>query len=115
MSRGIFIPLALFTLSLTACGCVTAPANRSFNVSALDARRSLREMRDWPRPLERPVVVLDGLGPPVASWLLAGELKHQTGDDRFVGVTFAFTGSFDDCRRRVVDAVERRFPCDDPF
>jgi pimeloyl-ACP methyl ester carboxylesterase len=111
IAAAVTAALAAFCL----LGCATAPRNPSFDVSALNARRALREMRDSPRLLERPVVVLDGLGPPVASWLLAARLKHLTGDDRFVGVNFAFTGSFDDCRRRLIEAVERRFPGGDPL
>src|SRR4051794_5585064 len=105
--------LLLATL-FSIVGCATSPPNHSFNLSALDARRALREMRESPRGLERPVVVLDGLGPPSASWLLAGELKRETGDDRVVGATFVFDGSFEDCRRRLVDALEKRFPSSDP-
>jgi hypothetical protein len=100
---------------MVAGGCVTQPVNRSFNVSAPDARRALREMRDWPQPLERPVIVLDGLGPPMASWMLAGELKRVLGDDRVLGVTFAFSDTFDNCRGHLVRAVEKHFPSDDPL
>lgn len=95
-------------------GCATAPTNPSFDLSATDARKALREMRESPRSLERPLVVLDGIGPPLASWLLADRLKRAVGDDRVVGVTFVFAGSFDECRRRVIEAVERRFPSSDP-
>ena len=94
-------------------GCATTPANPSFDVSAHEARRALGEMRSTPRALDRPVVVLDGLGLPGASWLLAPEVRRVTGDRRVIGVTFAFADSFEECRRRLVDAVEERFPCDD--
>jgi pimeloyl-ACP methyl ester carboxylesterase len=107
----------LVIISVTSLiGCGTAPRNPSFDLPAADARRALREMRQSPRGLERPVVVLDGLGPPVASWLLADQVRRATGGDRrdFVGVTFVFSMSLDNCRRRVVDAVERHFPSDDP-
>ena len=101
-------------LSLTGCG--TGSHNPSFNLAATDARKALREMRESPRPLQRPVVVLDGLGPPVASWLLVDQVRRATGGHRrdVVGVTFAFSGSFADCRRRLIDVVERHFPGDDP-
>lgn len=98
----------------SAPGCSTSPRNPSFDVSAAQARRALREMRQSPRDLERPVLVLDGIGPPLASWILTDRLKRLVGDRRVVGVTFAFAGSFEDCRGRVVAAVERHFPSDDP-
>jgi pimeloyl-ACP methyl ester carboxylesterase len=115
MSSRKYIAIALVALWMAAGGCATRPANRSFDVSATDARRALREMRNWPRPLERPVVVLDGLGPPMASWLLAGELKRVLGDDSVLGVTFAFSDTFDNCRSHLVRAVEKHFPSDDPL
>jgi pimeloyl-ACP methyl ester carboxylesterase len=71
-------------------------------------------MRQSPKRLQRPVVVLDGFGPPLASWILAPNLKRTLGDDRVIGVTFVFAESFDECRRRVTDAVQRHFPSDDP-
>ena len=106
------LPLTLFALMLA--GCATSPRNPSFDVSATDARRFLREMRESPRRLQRPVVVLDGFGPPLASWMLTPNLKRVLGDDRVIGVTFAFAESFDQCRRRVTDAVQRSFPSGDP-
>jgi hypothetical protein len=110
ITRGF--PTALLALLLAGCG--TSPRNPSFDVSATDARRVLREMRESPRRLERPVVVLDGFGPPLASWILTPNLKRTLGDDRVIGVTFAFAESFEECRRRVTDALQRHFPSDDP-
>ena len=112
------LPTALLLLScgLSLTGCETASRNPSFDLAATDARKALREMRESPRALERPVIVLDGLGPPVASWLLADQVRRATGGDRrdVVGVTFAFSGSLAGCRRHLLDAVERHFPSDDP-
>jgi pimeloyl-ACP methyl ester carboxylesterase len=105
---------ALILAAVFVCGCATAPGNPTFDVSAHDARKALGEMRDSRRKLERPVIVLDGLGPPAASWILSHEVRRLTGDRRVIGVTFVFTGSFEDCRRRLIDAVERHFPSDDP-
>ena len=111
------LSIAVTVCGLTLAGCGTAPSNSSFDLAATEARKALREMRETPRQLERPVIVLDGLGPPVASWLLADQVRRATGGDRrdVVGVTFVFNLSLDDCRRRVVDAVERHFPSDDPL
>lgn len=95
-------------------GCGTAPDNPSFALSALDARKALREMRESPRPLGRPVVVVHGLGPPVGSWVLVHQLKALTRDDRVVSADYDCLASFEASRRRVVDEVERRFPGDDP-
>lgn len=97
-----------------AAGCSTGPTNHSFDLSATDARTALRQMRETPRPLERPVVVIHGLGPPVMSWILERELERLTGDGRIVSVSYDFTAPFERSRPAVVAAVERKFPCDDP-
>lgn len=112
--RPLLVRALSASLALVLAGCSTSPRNPSFDLSAADARRVLREMGDSPRKLQRPLVVLDGIGPPLASWMLTNRLKRAVGDDRVIGVTFVFAGNFDDCRRRVIDAVERRFPGDDP-
>jgi hypothetical protein len=95
-------------------GCVgRGGRNPSFDVSAPEARRAMREMASCPRALERPVVVLDGLGPPLASPHYASALRRTTGDCRVLGVQFMFCLSLEDCRRHVIDAVEREFPSGD--
>jgi pimeloyl-ACP methyl ester carboxylesterase len=112
MRRLACIALVVTTI---AGGCAARRgANPSFNVTADEAQRALREMERSPRPLSRPVVVLDGMGPPLAASHLAGVLRRVTGDDRIVSVQFAFCGSLDACRRRAVAAVEKQFPSDDP-
>jgi pimeloyl-ACP methyl ester carboxylesterase len=95
-------------------GCATAPQNPSFNVAATDARKALREMRQSPRALERPVVIVHGLGPPVGSWAIERELRRLTGDDRVLTVTYDYLGSFEHARRQLVEQVEKQFPSDDP-
>jgi hypothetical protein len=109
-------PNVLIVLAaLLAGGCAgRGKTNPSFDVSMPDARRAMREMAHSPRPLERPVVVLDGMGPPLASAHLASALRRTTGDLHVIGVQFAFCFSLEDCRRRVIEAVERQFPSDDP-
>jgi pimeloyl-ACP methyl ester carboxylesterase len=101
-------------LLIAALGCATAPQNPSFNLAATDARKELREMRQSPRALRRPVVIVHGLGPPVGSWAVEHELRRVTGDDRILTVSYDYLGSFEHARRQVVEQVEERFPGDDP-
>jgi len=105
---------------LVAClvtgGCaVRMVDNPSFSLTVQDSRRALRQMRDAPRPLDRPVLVFGGfldvgIGPTMTSY----QLRRATGDERVTGVAFAFSGSFEECRRRVLAVLDEQFPSDDP-
>ena len=107
--------LLLLMPLLPALGCAAPPTNPSFPVSVVDAQRALGEMRTAPKPLVRPLVVLGGMNDPgFTSGMLRGRFRKLTGDDRVIGVAFVFCGDFDDCRRRVIEAVDRAFPSDDP-
>ena len=107
------VSTALLLTLVVGCAGRGGP-NASFEISAPEARKAMRDMAARPRALERPVVVLDGLGPPLASAHYVSALRRTTGDRRVIGVQFAFCVSLEDCRRRVIEAVERRFPSDDP-
>jgi hypothetical protein len=112
----LFPVLAPLAALLVAMGCATHAPNPSFNVSNDDARAALREMKHDAKPLPRPLVILGGLDDPgVATMVLGDDFREITGDDsRVIGVSFFFCGSFDGCRKRVIDAVDKAFPSDDP-
>jgi hypothetical protein len=118
MKRSRFHPALalLFVAVLVATGCAAHAPNPSFNVSNNAAREALREMRDDAKRLPRPLVVLGGLDDPgVATTVLTDDFREISGDDpRVIGVSFFFCGSFDGCRKRVIDAVDKAFPSDDP-
>ena len=97
-------------------GCGTAPRNPSFPLTMGDARASLRQMREDPQPLRRPLVVLDGfLSPGVGSAFVGSEVRKLTDDDdQVVPVSFFGCSTFDECRAAVIAAVDERFPSDDP-
>ncbi len=89
-------------------GCSTGPANPSFAMPATDARQLIREMKERPRRLERPVVVLGGMNDPgVSESYLVGQLRRLTRGRKVVGVSFACFESLDSGRRRVIAAVDR--------
>jgi hypothetical protein len=109
----LLVPLAA---ALLALGCAKQPPNPSFNVSNDDAKAALREMSRDAKPLPRPLVVLGGLQDPgIAVSVLCDDFRRLSGDDpRVIGVSFFFGGNFDNCRKRVIDAVDEAFPSDDP-
>ena len=90
-------------------------SNPSFPLTVKQAKAELAQMRRHPVTLKRPVVVLGGwgdvLGLPPAS--LAKQLRQATGDDRILSIGFGGCTSFDACRARVMERVDKAFGSDD--
>jgi pimeloyl-ACP methyl ester carboxylesterase len=107
--------LAGAMMVLTA-GCAASPsANPSFPVTVAEAQADLHRMRDQPRKANRPIVILNGFGDPGAGGVfVGGELRRDLSSPDVLCVSFLFCGSFDDCRRKVIRAVDRKWPSDDP-
>jgi hypothetical protein len=72
-------------------------------------------MHKDPRPLRRPLVILSGFADPgVGGWAIGTEMrKFLPPDAKVLTVSFAFCNSFDACRQKVVDAVDKAWPSDD--
>ncbi len=110
------LPTAFVVLSVVSAGCaLERPVNPSFSISRGEAKKALRAMSRRPVELERPVIVLGGyLDPGLGPWWAARGLRKVTGDSRFITVEFFFCSSFDECRAKLIDVVERELPSDDP-
>jgi len=111
MIRRLPLPLLL----LTALGCASQPTNPSFPLTTDQAERALDYMSSHPQPLQRPLIVVGGfldfnISPPLYKW----HFNRISGDDRIVTVSLGLCGSFEDCRRALIDAVDQAFPSDDP-
>lgn len=112
-STNFLIAAAMATI-LTGCG-IGQPTNPSFPLSVSEANAAMLAMEKSPKPLVRPVVVLGGyLDPGVSPARLAGKVRALTGDDRVVSVAFFSDSDFGDTRRRVLKAVQEKFPSDNP-
>jgi hypothetical protein len=97
--------------AFAVCGCTKPPVNPSFPVSPTQAKHALDAMSDEPKPLDRPVVILGGYHDPgIGPTAFRAKLGGVVRDDRIVSVTYPFSSSFDQCRREVVAAVEKKFP-----
>jgi pimeloyl-ACP methyl ester carboxylesterase len=97
-------------------GCAATDENASFDVTIPRAQSMLKDMRKHPKPLQRPLVVLSGFcDPGIAAGHLRSQFRRLTGDRRVIGVSFLFCGDFDACREKVIEAVDRAFPSDDPI
>ena len=109
--------ISLVCLPLLLAACATHPENPSFAVTVEAADAAIKEMRAAPKQLERPLLIIGGFWDPNFSPpLFRNHFKKLAGgDDRMiVTVSIGFCGSFAECRKRVIDAVEAKFPSDDP-
>jgi pimeloyl-ACP methyl ester carboxylesterase len=96
-------------------GCAARPGNPSFPVSVDQARAALTTMQHHPKTLDRPLVILGGFNDPgLGGAAVGGEMRRLFRDRRIIQVSFFFCGSFDACRKSVIQAVEQAFPNDNP-
>jgi pimeloyl-ACP methyl ester carboxylesterase len=102
-------------MMLLTAGCATTTENPSFPVTVADAQTDLQRMRAEPKLPTRPIVILNGFGDPGAGGAyVGGELRRELRDPQIICVSFLFCRSFDDCRRKVIDAVDSKWRSDDP-
>jgi hypothetical protein len=109
--------LAEFIVLTTLIGCVNSPepVNPKFAVTFSEAEDALKEMKHSPVKLSRPLVIIGGFldqnfSPPYFTY----QFRELSGDERIIPVSIGMCGSFDECRRRVIEAVEEAYPSDDP-
>src|ERR1044072_8005800 len=101
-------------LGLALAGCAAGPENPSFPLALKQARSAIASMRDAPMALQRPLVILGGINDPGLGGLAVGtEMRRMFDDRRIVAVSFTFCGSFEECRRKVIEEVDRAFPTSD--
>jgi hypothetical protein len=105
----------IFLLGVLLTGCAV-PSNPSFPLTRRQARLDLDAMARNPKRAARPVLFL---GAYMDAGYATAELRTQLGrvisDDRFLTVTFLDCRSFDECRERLIEKVEREFPSHDPL
>ena len=109
--------LVIIAAAMLVAGCAATPkgGNPSFALTVEEARADLARMAKDPRPLRRPVVILGGFADPGIGGLAVGtEIRKYLRDPQVVCVSFFFCDSFDGCRQKVIEAVDRAFPTDDP-
>lgn len=108
----------LLIIFLSAAGCsADIPANPSFALTYSDATAVLAQMRKDPKPLQRPLIIAGGYQDPgLIAPGIANRFREFTNDsDNIISVTyFSLLGTFDDCSDRLIEAVQQKFPSDDP-
>lgn len=90
--------------------------NPAFPLTSADAEADVDRMEDQPRELARPVVVLAGWADPFFASAYWKDALVDVGVPReqILPLAFFFNRTFDGCRERVVEAVQQRWPSDDP-
>jgi hypothetical protein len=102
-------------LLLMGCADAPPPANPSFPITFSQANSALEEMAATPHALSRPLLIIGGfLDPNVSPPLYKLEFHRLTGDNRIVSASVGFCGSFDECRKCAIDAVQQAYPSTDP-
>jgi hypothetical protein len=101
--------------ALACLGCGTPrPVNPSFALSPSQAREALREMSQSPSQLKRPVVIVGGIYDPAVGGNLWKHRIRKVTDGPVIDVVVGFYCTFDECRDKVIEAVDAAFPSDDP-
>jgi len=105
--------LAAISLLLALNGCI-GPVNPSFPLTVDQARSALAKMKDHPKPLTRPLLVLGGwIDPGFATKKLIKQFHNYTNDERIIGVSFGSCKTFDDCRDKAIAELDHQFPSTD--
>ena len=104
---------ALFVLATTLTGCASDPVNPSFPTQLDAAKDDLKRIEASPQPLDRPLVVISGfLDPGISSSWLKAEFSALTTDRRIVAVDLFDCGTLQECREKIVKAVDKSFSND---
>ncbi len=95
-------------------GCAQ-PVNPSFAVTSSQAHEALRQMEGDPKPLDRPLVIVGGIFDPDISPRYCSFLVNKFAcDAKIIPVGIGFCGSSEECRQRIIAAVDKAYPSTDP-
>lgn len=109
MTRSRVSILLLLGLAALLPGCVTPTptVNPSFNVSAEQADVALTILKENPKPLERPLVVLGGFLDVGFGPLYYSRAVDKCVDGKIIRITFATCTSLPQCREKLIAALDR--------
>jgi hypothetical protein len=95
---------------LSAMGCAGPQrVNPSFSIPLADAERELKAMQQAPVEADRPLVILGGINDP---GYLPKKMQREIGaalHGRSTTVIYPFATRFEQCRRKVINTVDREF------
>jgi hypothetical protein len=71
-------------------------------------------MQDNPKPLQRPLVIIGGFLDVISSPYYAHYFSGITENTKIIPVSVGLCGSFDECRQKVLDEIQKECPSSDP-
>ncbi len=90
-------------------GCA-GPQNPSFPLSVKGAKDVLKQMKEDPKPLDRPLVLVAGYGDPgVVDKYLKDHMTPALADERVAHIAFGGVKTFEECRRKLIRLVDESF------
>jgi pimeloyl-ACP methyl ester carboxylesterase len=101
---------------LLLMGC-SQPHNPHFTITPETYETEVAHLESSPRPLPRPLIILDAWHhPPASAGGLRRRLLRLTGadDDATLAISFTVLFSIDAAARRTVNRIEERWPSDNP-
>jgi pimeloyl-ACP methyl ester carboxylesterase len=102
-------------VSLGCAACQTAPVNPSFPTTLDAARADLARMTENRKPLARPLVIVTGfMDPGFSAFVMKARFSALFGERRIIAISLGECFSFEGCRKKVIEAVDREFPTTDP-
>jgi hypothetical protein len=106
----------LLCLALLIVGCAAPPTNPSFPITDEQADKDLSRIVASRKPLDRPLIIVGGfIDPGIAGPIVRMRYEGLTTDKRIIDVELGTCLTFNECRLKVIDAVDRAFPSADPM
>ena len=112
--RSLVAVIACCLGTLAACSA-DQPLNPSFSLTLDDAQAAMKQMKENQVKLRRPVVVVGGYRDPgIGSGNTKARVERMVNNPSVLNVPTGMTFTFDQAADRLVDAIEKEFPSDDP-
>ncbi|MEY2714747.1 MAG: hypothetical protein RIT24_1090 [Planctomycetota bacterium] len=112
--RRLAAAIAFLVGSLLLAGCVTTPhgPNPSFSVSRAEAEEDFRRMSALPVRLDRPLVVVSGVGDPAISGTAILKRIEPVVEGTVIGIDFFSEATFGGARQKLLREVATRLGTD---
>ena len=103
----------IFVSLVLVAGCA-GEINSSFPTTLAEGREDLARMQASPKRLPRPLLIVGGFSDPgFIALALTDQFHRLSGDERIITISLGDCWTLQDCRAKIVGAVNRAFPSKD--